>query len=378
MDLRPPGRPLAVPALLACLSCTAFDEEVQSDPRELWSEEDVVAERTFLPAVMDSLWSIGGTEADTLLLNPYWLSAGAEGVTLWDGGRNAVIRISGEGEVLWTFGREGGGPGEFRTVRGIAQLPDGGAAVVDNVNERLTIIDRDGRLAGETNLSGLAPESVASLYDGGLVVLTRSDDPAFLVADENGVVVDSMGFPSRPYRDLSPMARQGRVIGAGAGWVFGFTVGNGWWRIGGGRDAEGFPYAEHADFPGIETSVGEAVVGGRTVTTRSTRTTEFVSTANGLRGARGYPVRSLLRGEQRARVPARSLQPGERLVPGFGAVACLGPLRCDRTRRDLHAGRRPVSGSHRIPDDRRRGSRPIARRDGSGERRTPARGRKLP
>lgn len=331
MDLRPVGCPLALPALLAGLSCTAFDEEVQTDPPELWSDEDAVAERTFLPAVMDSLWSIGGTAADTLLLNPFWLSAGAEGVTLWDEGRKAVVRISAEGEPLWTFGREGGGPGEFRTVRGVAHLPGGGVAVVDNVNERLTIIDREGRLAGETNLSGMAPESVASLYDGGLVVLTGSDDPAFLVADENGVVVDSMGFPSRPYRDLSPMARQGRVVGAGAGWVFGFTVGNGWWRMGGDRDAEGFPYAEHADFPGIETTVREAVVDGRTVTTRSTRTTESVSTARGF-GVRGDTLFVHYHGETNARgylLDLFSLADGSYLgsvlLPAWARSVAVGP-----------------------------------------------------
>ena len=300
MHPRGTGRHLALAAAFAGISCTACAEEVQTDPQELWSEEDVVAERNFLPAVMDSLWSIGGTAADTLLLNPFWLSAGAEGVTLWDEGRKAVVRISAEGELLWTFGREGGGPGEFRTVRGIAHLPGGGAAVVDNVNERLTIIDRAGRLVGETNLSGMAPESVASLHDGGLVVLTRLDEPAFVVSDETGVVVDSMGFPSRPYRDLSPMARQGRIVGAGAGWVFGFTVGNGWWRMGGDRAAEGFPYAEHADFPGIETTVREAVVDGRTVTTRSTRTTERVSTAMNF-GARGDTLLVHYYGESDAR-----------------------------------------------------------------------------
>lgn len=331
MDLRPLGRPLALPALLAGLSCTAFDEEVQSDPRELWSEEDVVAERTFLPAEIDSLWSIGGTEADTLLLNPYWLSTGAGGVTLWDGGRNAVIRVSAEGEVLWTFGREGGGPGEFRTVRGIAQLPGGGAAVVDNVNERLTIIDRDGRLAGETSLSGLAPESVASLRDGSLVVLARADDPAFLVADANGVVVDSMGFPSRPYRDLPLMARQGRVVGAGTGWVFGFTAGNGWWRMGGDRDAEGFPYAEHADFAGIETTVGPATIGGRTVTARSTRMTESVFTALNF-GARGDTVFVHYYGESNARgylLDLFSLADGSYLgsvlLPAWARSLAIGP-----------------------------------------------------
>lgn len=55
MDLRPLGRPLALPALLAGLSCTGLDEAAQSDPRELWSEEDVVAERTFLPAVIEPI-----------------------------------------------------------------------------------------------------------------------------------------------------------------------------------------------------------------------------------------------------------------------------------------------------------------------------------
>ena len=278
MQSRPAGH-LAFSVLLTGLVGTACSEEVQTDARELWSEEDVVAERTFLPAEMDSLWSIGGAAADTLLLNPYWLSAGAEGVTLWDGGRNAVIRISAEGEVLWTFGREGGGPGEFRTVRGIAQLPGGRAAVVDNVNERLTIIDRDGRLASETNLSGIAPESVASLNDGSLVMLTRLDDPAFLLSDENGTVVDSMDFPSPAYPALTLIARQGRVVGAGEEWAFGFTVGNGWWRMGGNRAAEGFPYAEHADFPGLVTTVREAVVDGRVATVRSTQAAERVSTA---------------------------------------------------------------------------------------------------
>lgn len=331
MKLRPSRRPLALPVLLACVLCAACDEEVQLDPPELWSEEDVVAERTFLPAVMDSLWSIGGTAADTLLLNPYWLSAGAEGVTLWDGGRDAVIRISAEGEVLWTFGREGGGPGEFRTVRGIAQLQDGGVAVVDNVNERLTIIDHDGQLAAETNLSGTAPESVASLHDGRLVVLTRLDEPAFLVSDGNGAIVDSVAFPSSRYRDLPPMARQGRVVRAGAGWVFGFTVGNGWWRIGGDRAAEGFPYAEHADFPGIETTVGEAVVDGRTVTARSTRATDRVSTALNF-GARGDTVFVHYYGESNVRgylLDLFSLADGSYLgsvlLPAWARSVAIGP-----------------------------------------------------
>lgn len=326
-----PGGPLALSVLLTGLVGTACSEEVPSDPRELWSEDDVVAERTFLPAEMDSLWSIGGTAADTLLLNPYWMSAGAEGVTLWDGGRNALVRISAEGELLWTFGRQGGGPGEFRTVRGIAQLPGGGVAVVDNVNERLTIVDRDGRLAGETNLSGMAPESVASLDDGSLVMLTRLAEPAFLVSDENGAIVDSVDFPSRQYRDLPPMARQGRVIGAGEEWVFGFTVGNGWWRLGGDRAAEGFPYAEHADFPGLVTTVGEAVVDGRVTTVRSTRAAERVFTAMNF-GVRGDTLFVRYYGESNVRGYlldlfglANGSYLGSVLLPAWARAVAIGP-----------------------------------------------------
>lgn len=283
----------ALTALLAGVLGIACAEEVQTDPRELWSEEDVVSERTFLPGGMEIMWDAVGTALDTTLLNPIWLAAGPEGVTVWDEGRKAVVRISPEGAVLWRFGREGEGPGEFRRVRGIAHLAGGGAAAVDNINERLTIIDRDGQLAGETNLSGMSPENVASLSDGGFLVLTAAPgargEPAFLRFDETGAVVDSLDFPWPPYREMSTIARQGRVFGVGAGWVFGFTAGNGWWRFGEDGAAEGFPYAEHADFPGLVTSVREETIDGRLATVRSTRSTVQLSTATGF-GVRGDTV----------------------------------------------------------------------------------------
>ena len=243
----------ALTGLLAGFLGIACAEQVQTDPQELWSEDDVVSERTFLPGGMEILWGGGGTALDTTLLNPIWLAAGPEGVTVWDEGRKAVVRISPEGAVLWRFGREGEGPGEFRRVRGIAHLADGGAAAVDNINERLTIVDRDGQLAGETNLSGMSPEDVASLSDGGLLVLAAAHgargEPAFLRFDETGAVVDSLDFPWPPYREMSTIARQGRVFGAGAGWVFGFMAGNGWWRFGEGPGGRGVPLCGACGLP---------------------------------------------------------------------------------------------------------------------------------
>ena len=266
---------LIVTALAAAYSPeAAWSQESVRESAPRWDEGDAVSERTFLPGTVETVWQVGGG-ADTTLLDPWWLSAGPDGVTVWDDGRKAVVRISREGVPVWSFGREGRGPGEFISVRGIAHLPDGGAAAVDDGNRRLTVITPDGQLAGEANLGYANPLSVAPLPGGGLVVLTDQPmafgdyQPAaaapFLVFDTNQSPVDSVAFPWEPYRDIPGIARQGGVLGIPEGWVFGFTAGNGWWRFGASADAEGFPYAEHVEFPAIQTSgiafgVGSTVV----------------------------------------------------------------------------------------------------------------------
>ena len=240
----------------------------ETPPR--WRESDVVSERTFLPEAFDTLWQIGGA-ADTILLDPLFLSAGPGGVTVWDAGRSAALRISREGVRLWSFGRQGGGPGEFRSVSDIAHLPNGGVALVDDVNRRLTIVEPNGEMAGETGLGNATPQSVAGLPDGNLIVLVGSATEPFLLFDETGSVVDSLGFPWEAYRDIPLIARQGKVLGTAQGWIFGFTAGNGWWRFGAGSDPEGFPYAEHTEFPAVRTLVSRSIVNGRTVVATRTR-----------------------------------------------------------------------------------------------------------
>ena len=269
--------------LLGLLGTACSRDGATGSPSPIWSEQDA-SQRTPLPMAFDTVWRIGG-EADTTLLQPMWLSAGSEGVTVWDEGRKAIVRISREGGVLWSFGREGDGPGEFRSVRGIAHLPDGRVAVVDNASRRLTIIDANGRMTGEVGME-LDAFDVAGLPDGGMVVST-GDDPAFLLFDESGAPAGVLGFPHEGYSHLSLFSRQGRVQRTDEGWVFGFTAGNGWWRFGeDGGDAEGFPYAEHTDFPEVRTVVSRSVENGVTRTTRSTRAAAYVSSALSF-GARG-------------------------------------------------------------------------------------------
>ena len=266
--------------IAAVLGAACSESARESDPR--WQEGDVVSERTFLLEAVDTEWRIGGG-TDTILLDPWWLSAGPDGVTVWDDGRKAVVRISREGVPIWSFGREGRGPGEFRSVRGVAHLPDGGAAVVDDRNRRLTVITPNGELAGETDLGLVNPQSVAALPGGSLVVLTDQADP-FRLFDANQSLVNTVAFPWESYRDMPSIARQGRVLGLAEGWVFGFTAGNGWWRFGERGDAEGFPYAEHVEFPAIRTS-GIAFGVGFTVLERPVES-DYIISAKSF-GARG-------------------------------------------------------------------------------------------
>jgi hypothetical protein len=255
---------------------------------DYWSERDVVSQRLFLPADIQVEWSIGGTAGDTLLMNPRLLSAGLEGVSVWDEGQKSVVRISPQGTHLWSFGRSGGGPGEYRSVQSIAPLPGGGVATLDRGNRRLLFVDRHGQMVAEASLGSWHSFSMAVMPTGGLVVVTDSPDFPFLLLDDAGLVLDSLAFPWEPYRDLPIMARQGMVVGGSSGWIFGFTSGNGWWHFQEESDdiAFAFPYAEHASFPATVTSITRSVKDGRLRQVRTTRLAQRVSSARGL-GVRG-------------------------------------------------------------------------------------------
>lgn len=275
---------VSVFASLCWMACEPRPQE----HADYWSEGDVVSERTFLPADMHVEWSIGGNGDDTLLMNPRLLSAGLEGVSVWDEGRRSIVRISPQGTHLWSFGRSGRGPGEYRSVQSIAHLPDGGVATLDRANRRLSVIDRYGKMVAETSWGSWHSFSVAAMPTGGLVVVTDSPDFPFLLVDDAGVVLDSLAFPWESYRDLPMMARQGIAVGVSSGWVFGFIAGNGWWHFRGKGDdtALAFPYAEHTKFPATVTSITRSTEGGQLRQVLTTRLARPVSSAKGL-GVRG-------------------------------------------------------------------------------------------
>ena len=243
--------------LLALLggACTS-DRVTATGSPSIWSERDAVS-RFDVPVALDTLWQIGGP-GDTTLLNPAWLSGGSEGVTVWDQGRKAVVRITPEGNVAWSFGRDGEGPGEFRLVRGIAHLSNGGVAAVDTRNGRLTILDVSGRLEHETTIDAGSLQSVAALPDGRIVTLVNATEP-FAFFDQDGQYLHSSAFPWDGFGEVPFMVTQGISVGTDRGFVFGFIIGNGWWWFGEDGSAQGFPYAEHTDFPEVRTEVSATI-----------------------------------------------------------------------------------------------------------------------
>jgi DNA-binding beta-propeller fold protein YncE len=62
-----------------------------------------------------------------------------------DNGNNRVVKFSREGKFLKAWGKTGYGPGEFRTLHGIAIDGEGRIFVADRSNNRIQIFDQEGK-----------------------------------------------------------------------------------------------------------------------------------------------------------------------------------------------------------------------------------------
>ncbi|HET7230858.1 MAG TPA: PQQ-binding-like beta-propeller repeat protein [Longimicrobium sp.] len=204
----------------------------------------------------DTLWSVGGAR-DSTLLNPFLLSATDSLVYVYDGGARRLVALSAAtGAPVWRFGRQGSGPGEFRGVRDIKRAGDGGVLVLDPRNNRITHLDRGGAVVSRIPLDQVGhAEQMAPLPDGRMVLLTMSPESAFAVVGADGRVQRRFSLPWAGFAKLDPIARQGFVAATGGTWVYGFSVGDGWYAFNGDRPAHFVGrYAEHTDFPKMETT----------------------------------------------------------------------------------------------------------------------------
>jgi hypothetical protein len=203
---------------------------IVENPGDLWS----FTERWTLS--VEPLLSIGMAEGD----EPYLLDGvrgvlplGDGRVVVANGGDHTLRWYDADGAFVFQRGGEGGGPGEFARLGGVALGLADTIMAVDWSARRLTLFTADGTLAGTRPIEGLTgpPGRVYRLPDGSLVTgvsgfstaqlggditpgRVRLDSP-LLRLSADGTGVDTIGM--FPGEDIQIMSRdQGMMFGGAA------------------------------------------------------------------------------------------------------------------------------------------------------------------
>lgn len=233
------------------------------------------AEREMVAPGWDTLFTVGGSLEDTLLLSPDQLDAGPRGVGVADSDAGRILLFDHEGRLEWVVGREGGGPSEFRNVRDLEFGRSGSLWVLDAPNNRLTRISPSGSVGLRVPLHDLesVPEQILYVRDGPRITLFTMDRQEPLVTvDGSGRVLETRPFPWDGFSELPTLVTQ--VVSdwrSGQEWTaMALFHGNGFFvrredevwesHVGG--------FVEHVPFPEVERETNE-LGGGRV--RRSTR-----------------------------------------------------------------------------------------------------------
>ncbi|WP_420128181.1 hypothetical protein [Longimicrobium sp.] len=175
---------------------------------------------------------IGVADGDTL----YQLDGVRDAVRLGDG--RIVVANGGSHQLRWygadgrhaaSAGREGGGPGEFRTLRTLRLLPGDSVLAYDLGAFRLSWFGPDGRFVRSAPLQPVGevpPRFVDRFADGSMLLSSsvrtggetprsgmRRDTLLWLRADAAGVPVDSLPVTPGSEASLQILTQGGRVTG---------------------------------------------------------------------------------------------------------------------------------------------------------------------
>jgi hypothetical protein len=173
-------------------------------------------------ASLDELFHLGGfSEADEEFFGVVANAIlGGDGETYLLDEQLCEVRVfDAEGQYLYSFGREGEGPGEFRQAQDLLLLPSGKAGVIYGQQNRLATYDLDGTIGEDTSL---LPDGVrfafligAQSRDGRMVIqqhATEINDDE-IISTMSMVGLDAEGEVTHTYfSESSTQKRQGPGI----------------------------------------------------------------------------------------------------------------------------------------------------------------------
>jgi hypothetical protein len=102
-----------------------------------------------------------------------------------------IVKFSKDGKFIKAWGKEGSGPGEFRSIRGLALDGRGRLFVGDRGNNRMEIFDQDGKFLEEWKQFG-QPTGIYITATGTLYVSDGSSDEKSNPGFEQGIRIGSV------------------------------------------------------------------------------------------------------------------------------------------------------------------------------------------
>lgn len=217
------ARRLTLAALLIVLGCSGA-----ADRGEAWLDplSGIQAPtRVVVSSAWDTLFVIGGSAEDTLLLMPRTLAASRGLIVAYDYGDDRIKAFDDNGRLIWVSGGTGSGPGEFRGNFGLQIDTRGTVWAADPELARLTALDDTGGVAELVPLTVQRLAGLALVEDRPFAVLS-GPDVTLLGLGSDGA--PSIQVPPLPVlRELPDFARSVVVASNGGGvWAMAYPYGN--------------------------------------------------------------------------------------------------------------------------------------------------------
>lgn len=168
---------------------------------------------------------IGVEPDDTTLLLPGFMVFQNGRLLVYDYGDARLKVFDPDGAWLWSFGRFGDGPGEFRNPTDAMIGTDGLVWVLDEDASRITRVSPDGELF-DVIVSLDAPAwRLLPIGDQALVFQSNASDAFYQKVSLSGGVGESMAYPTQQLRDADPSLRFVEVAASSMGdWAAAFSM----------------------------------------------------------------------------------------------------------------------------------------------------------